>query len=168
MSTKVAQATVLFAAAVSSMVSSRLASAAGPVYIVYSRVAGSPIVCDTDTTPATYDVGMPREGETEMVLPFMVGNNSGGQVTDLVITLTGSQVPEIFWNSYTNNRGYIWPNSGVSFTLKFRPLLGDPSRATYGGDASKILIRVTYNFKPKKGKVVAGTPLELVLVAHKR
>ncbi|RIK85362.1 MAG: hypothetical protein DCC67_03870 [Planctomycetota bacterium] len=113
---------------------------AEPVRITYHRIAGAPVVCDSDTTPASYDVGMPKEGETEMVLPFMVGNNSDGQVTDLVITLTGSQIPDIFWNSYTNNRGYIYPNSGVNFTVKFRPLAGDPSGTTYGGDASKIWV----------------------------
>jgi hypothetical protein len=52
--------------------------------------------------------------------------------------------------------------------LKFRPLESDPSGTVYGGGASKILLRVTYDYKPDKGQVRAATPLELVLVAHKR
>jgi hypothetical protein len=139
-----------------------------PVYITYHRIAGAPIVCDSDTTPATFDVGMPGEGETEMRLPFAVGNNSAKEVTDVVITLTGSQVPGNFWISYTNNRGTLYPNSGVAFTVTFRPLEDDPSGTVYGGDAAKMLIRVTYNYKPKKGPRQPGPPLELILIAHKR
>ncbi|MCC6491684.1 MAG: hypothetical protein IT424_01540 [Pirellulales bacterium] len=143
-------------------------AATEPVRISYHRVAGNPIVCTSDTTPALYDVGAPPEGATEMVLPFMVGNNSGRTVTDVVITLTGSEVPGVFWISYTNNRGYISANSGCSVSVKFRPLAGDASGTVYGGEASKVKLRVTYNYKPDKGPKRAGTPLELVIQAHKR
>src|SRR5262245_12974189 len=101
------------------MASAQSILATEPVRITYHRIAGAPVVCDSDMTPATYDVGVPSEGEIEMALPFSVGNNSDGQVTDLAITITGSQVPGIFWQSYTNNRGTIYPNSGVSFTMRF-------------------------------------------------
>jgi hypothetical protein len=144
------------------------AAAAEPVRITYHGVAGAPIVCNSDMTPALYDVGAPREGATEMALPFAVGNNSKKEVTDVVITVTGSEVPGVFWVYYTNNRGVLYPNSGVSFSLKFRPLEGDPSGTIYGGNASKILIRVTYKYKPDKGPKRDGIPLELVLMAHKR
>src|SRR5689334_12245782 len=82
--------------------SSRPITAAEPVRITYHRVPGSPIVCTSDTTPALYDVGTPAPSESEMILPFMVGNNSSRTVTDVVITVTGSQVPGVFWVSYNN------------------------------------------------------------------
>ncbi len=68
---------------------------------------------------------------------------------------------------YNQNPGSLSPYKIFAYYIKFQPRAADPSGTTYGGDASKVVMHVTYDFKPKKGKKTTGTPLDLVLVGAK-